>query len=73
MVALSDIDTSIRVHPAFMRSTVGMLPNSQTQGAGARMPLGVVIRPMALDDSEPDFVDVVDFGSTGIVRCKRCR
>lgn len=73
MVALSEIDTNIRVNPAHMRCTVGVLPNSQTQGAGARMPLAVIARPMALDDSDPDAVDVVDFGSTGIVRCKRCR
>lgn len=73
MVALSDIDTSIRVNPAYMRSTVNLLPSTQAQGAGSRMPLGLVIRPMALDETDPDGVDVVDFGSTGIVRCKRCR
>ena len=69
-VGVSDVDMDIRINPAYMRSTVGLMPNTQ---AGGRTPLGVLIRPMALDSTDPDAIDVIDFGSTGIVRCKRCR
>lgn len=41
--------------------------------AKSRVPLGVVIRSLAPDGDGEDNIDVVNFGTTGIVRCKRCR
>jgi len=35
--------------------------------------MGVVIRPLAPDENGEDKIEVVDFGSCGIIRCKRCR
>jgi len=70
---LSEVDLSIASNPRFMRFTVSKIPNSQNNAAATKLPLGVVIQPMALDASGEDSIDVVNFGATGIVRCKKCR
>ncbi|TFJ85316.1 hypothetical protein NSK_003739 [Nannochloropsis salina CCMP1776] len=70
---LSEVDLSIASDPRFMRFTVSKIPNSQNNAAATKLPLGVVIQPMALDASGQDSIDVVNFGATGIVRCKKCR
>lgn len=68
------MDLSIQCDPAFLRSTVGKLHISQNTANSSRIPLGMICRPMAGDQGlENDKIEVVDFGSTGIVRCKRCR
>ncbi|KAH8058326.1 hypothetical protein JL722_6185 [Aureococcus anophagefferens] len=38
-----------------------------------KVPIGIVCQPMALDTDHEAPLDVVNFGSTGIVRCKKCR
>jgi protein transport protein SEC24 len=71
---LQEIDLTIQCDPAFMRATVSRLHVSQATANASRIPLGVVCRPMAGDEGiTNEKIDVVDFGSTGIVRCKRCR
>lgn len=71
---LDEMDMSIQCNPIFLRCTVGKLLNTQDAANRSRMPLGVVCRPMAGDVGiENNLVDVVDFGSAGIIRCKRCR
>ena len=36
--------------------------------------VGFVVKPLAGDKGTGnDMIDVVDFGSTGVIRCKRCR
>jgi protein transport protein SEC24 len=71
---IEDMDLSIQCDPRFMRCTVGKLVNSQSLAASSKMPLGIVCRPMAGDQgSRNETIPVVDFGQTGIIRCKRCR
>ena len=71
---LAEIDTSIKCNPAFLRSTVGKLVNAQSAANSSRLPLGIILKPMAGDVGvDNDQIDVVDFGATGIVRCRRCR
>jgi len=71
---LEDMDLSIQCNPAFLRPTVGKIVNSQAAATNTRIPLGLVCKPMAGDVGiENEEIEVVDFGSTGIVRCKRCR
>jgi protein transport protein SEC24 len=42
--------------------------------SAVQIPIGVVCKPMAGDrGTDNELIDVVDFGATGIVRCKRCR
>jgi len=57
----------------FMKMTVGNIPNSASLAQQSGLPLGVILRPLAPDENGEDNIDVVNFGSCGIVRCKRCR
>ena len=77
---LSEMDTSIVCNPKFMRANVTKIVNTQQQFQGCKLPVGVVCQPMAHHSetvnnnggaSEP--LELVDFGATGIIRCKRCR
>eukprot|EP00606_Chrysophyceae_sp_TOSAG23-5_P000988 GSChrysophyteH2.ASY1.ANO1.1642.1 assembled CDS len=72
--SLEEMDLSIQCDPKFMRTSVSRIVNTQRAANDAKVPLGVVVSPMAGDvGTKNDQVEVVDFGSTGIVRCKRCR
>ncbi|KAH8068880.1 hypothetical protein JL721_6453 [Aureococcus anophagefferens] len=67
------IDEAAQCDPRFMRCTVGKLANSAQTAAASKVPIGIVCQPMALDTDHEAPLDVVNFGSTGIVRCKKCR
>ena len=72
--APDSVDWGGQCDPAFMRLTVGKIANSGALAQKTRLPLGVIVQPMALDtvhDVPP--VDVVNFGACGIIRCKKCR
>jgi len=72
--SLGELDLSIKCNPAFLRSSVGKIVNSQAAANASRLPIGIVCCPMAGDKgTSNDEIEVVDFGSTGIVRCRRCR
>ena len=72
--ALDEMDLSIQCDPKFLRPTVSRIVGSQAAANASKIPLGVTVCPMAGDvGTSNEDVDVVDFGSTGIVRCKRCR
>lgn len=58
-------------HPKYIRMTVNALPNSPATKAKAALPLGAIITPLARCAEAP--VPVVNFGSAGVVRCRRCR
>lgn len=71
---LAETDLSIKCDPKFLRTTVSKIVNSQAAATSSKVPLGIICSPMKGDDGTTnDQVDVVDFGQTGIVRCKRCR
>eukprot|EP01036_Dinobryon_divergens_P040254 gene40254-53196_t len=71
---IEEMDMSIQCNPSFLRCTTGKLLNTQVAANSSRIPIGAICRPMAGDhDTENPQIDVVDFGVTGIVRCKRCR
>ena len=71
---LAETDMSIKCDPRFLRTTVGKVVNSQAAATTAKIPIGIICSPMKGDVGVTnDQVDVVDFGQTGIVRCKRCR
>ncbi|KAJ1453650.1 Sec23/Sec24 trunk domain-containing protein [Pelagophyceae sp. CCMP2097] len=72
--ALAAIDYASQCDARYMRCTVGKFGNSAATQAAAKVPFGVVCQPMALDTSNDGVpLEVVNFGSTGIVRCKKCR
>ena len=72
--ALDEMDLSIQCDPKFLRSSVARIVGSQAAANASKIPLGVTVSPMQGDvGTGNEEVEVVDFGSTGIVRCKRCR
>lgn len=71
---LDEVDLSIQCNPNFLRASVTKIVSTQNQANASRLPLGVVCKPMWNDKGTAnDEIDVVDFGATGIIRCKRCR
>lgn len=54
----------------FMRMTVNAIPATQALKARYQLPVGLIVQPLA-PSQQP--VPVVNLGSAGIVRCKRCR
>ena len=50
------------------------LVSSLSLSNSSHVPVGMIICPMAGDEgTSNENVPVVDFGTTGIIRCKRCR
>jgi protein transport protein SEC24 len=61
-----------QAHPAFVRMTTGAMPMSTGTKSKAAVPIGAIIQPMATPPADCP-VPVVNFSSTGVVRCRRCR
>jgi protein transport protein SEC24 len=71
---LDEVDLSIVCNPNFLRASIGKIVATQNAANASRLPLGIVCKPLAGDKgTNNDEVEVVDFGATGIIRCKRCR
>eukprot|EP00268_Persea_americana_P055217 TRINITY_DN6401_c0_g2_i1.p1 TRINITY_DN6401_c0_g2~~TRINITY_DN6401_c0_g2_i1.p1 ORF type:complete len:993 (+),score=200.70 TRINITY_DN6401_c0_g2_i1:300-3278(+) len=62
----------LNCHPRYLRLTTCAIPNSQSLLSRWHMPLGVVVHPLA-EAPAGEEVAVVNFGPTGIIRCRRCR
>eukprot|EP00250_Pteridium_aquilinum_P016949 c23383_g1_i2 orf=480-4016(-) len=59
-------------HGRYFCLTSSSLPNSQSLAARWHLPMGAVAHPLAQAPLNEE-VPVIDFGSLGIVRCRRCR
>lgn len=68
---LSDAAISAQCDPKYMRMSVNSIPHSQDHAQKCHLTMGIVISPMAQDAEEE--IPVVNFGSMGVIRCKRCR
>ncbi|KAE8713710.1 Protein transport protein Sec24-like [Hibiscus syriacus] len=58
--------------PRYLRLTTSAIPNSQSLLSRWHLPLGAVVCPLA-EAPEGEEVPVINFTSTGIIRCRRCR
>ncbi|KAG8502820.1 hypothetical protein CXB51_000464 [Gossypium anomalum] len=58
-------------NPRYLRLTTSAIPNSQSLASRWHLPLGAVVCPLA-EASEGEEVPVINFTSTGIIRCRRC-
>ncbi|XVF33892.1 hypothetical protein REPUB_Repub18cG0010800 [Reevesia pubescens] len=58
--------------PRYLRLTTSAIPNSQSLVSRWHLPLGAVVCPLA-EVPEGEEVPVINFASTGIIRCRRCR
>ena len=57
--------------PKYMRLTCGVLPSSPSLKTRFAMPIGCIVQPLRPGDEKT--VPTAHFGSSGIVRCRRCR
>lgn len=71
--ALSEEMMASQSDPRFMRLTVGVLPHSMDHANKSKLTYGIIMRPLAPPEEEGDELDVVNFGPTGVVRCRHCR
>ncbi|ETV97794.1 hypothetical protein, variant [Aphanomyces invadans] len=69
---LSEAVLAAQCDPRYMRLTVNAIPHSQEHATKSALPLGVIIQPLAKPDKGKE-LDVVNFGASGVVRCKACR
>ncbi|ERN19877.1 protein transport protein Sec24-like At3g07100 [Amborella trichopoda] len=58
--------------PKFLRLTTAVIPNSQSLLSRWHLPLAAVAHPLA-ESPDGEEVPIVNFGTSGIVRCRRCR
>uniref|UniRef100_M4CAK6 Protein transport protein Sec24-like At3g07100 n=1 Tax=Brassica campestris TaxID=3711 RepID=M4CAK6_BRACM len=59
-------------HSRYLRLTTSAIPSSQSLASRWHLPLGAVVCPLA-EAPEGEEVTLIDFGSSGIIRCRRCR
>ncbi|GMN44650.1 hypothetical protein TIFTF001_013847 [Ficus carica] len=59
-------------NPRFLRLTTSGIPSSQSLASRWHLPLGAVVCPLA-EAPDGEEVPVINFTSTGIIRCRRCR
>lgn len=57
----------------YMRMTTNAVANTSNLLTKSNIPLGCVIHPMAQPVTVDDRIPVVNFGISGIVRCRKCR
>ncbi|CAH0476684.1 unnamed protein product [Peronospora belbahrii] len=69
---LSNEMMASQCNPRYMRLTVNALPHSLDHANKSKLTYGLIIRPFAPTDEGKD-LDVVNFGTTGVVRCRHCR
>ncbi|OQS04365.1 transporter Sec24, partial [Thraustotheca clavata] len=69
---LSEAVLSSQCDPRYMRMTVNAIPHSQEHANKSALPIGVIIHPLAEPEAGKE-LPVVNFGATGVVRCKSCR
>ncbi|KAJ6727109.1 SEC24-RELATED PROTEIN [Salix purpurea] len=63
---------SMNCNPRYLRLTTSAIPSSQSLLSRWHCPLGAVVCPLA-EAPEGEEVPVINFVSTGIIRCRRCR
>lgn len=65
-----EVDESKQCSQEFMRMSVNAVPKTRSMAQHLKFPLGCVVSPLSGD---PENIPVVNFGSAGVIRCKRCR
>ncbi|TYJ11835.1 hypothetical protein E1A91_A11G304200v1 [Gossypium mustelinum] len=59
-------------NPRYLRLTTSGVPSSQSLASRWHLTLGAVVCPLA-EDPEGEELPVINYISTGIIRCRRCR
>lgn len=63
---------SMNCDPRYLQLTTSAIPNSQSLVSRWHLPLGAVVCPLA-EAPDGEEVPILNFVSTGIIRCRRCR
>ncbi|EQC35877.1 hypothetical protein SDRG_06627 [Saprolegnia diclina VS20] len=58
--------------PRYLRMTVNAVAHSQEHATKSALPYGLVLQPLAEPEDGKE-LPVVNFGASGVVRCKSCR
>lgn len=56
-----------------MRSTTDKIPYTKDLADTSKLPIGLVVQPLAKRRSDEVAIQTVDHGEEGPVRCSRCR
>uniref|UniRef100_A0A7S2F1C4 Protein transport protein SEC23 n=2 Tax=Octactis speculum TaxID=3111310 RepID=A0A7S2F1C4_9STRA len=59
--------------PRFMRPTMHHMPATRDVANQTKVPLGILVQPMAEPEEGEEQISVVDFGENGPPRCTRCK
>lgn len=62
----------LNCHPRYLRLTTHAMPNSQSLLSRWHLPIGAIVHPLA-KAPDGDEVPVINFGTMGVIRCRRCR
>ena len=66
------IDPALQCDDNYLATTCAMFPKTPQLARKCGVPIGMVLQPLAEDpNGEP--VPTVNFGLSGVIRCKRCR
>ncbi|KAI8975427.1 hypothetical protein BDF20DRAFT_605994 [Mycotypha africana] len=60
-------------NPRFMRSTLDRIPATKELADRSKLPMGLIVQPLAKQRSDEVAIQVVNHGEEGPVRCSRCR
>ncbi|KAI8149625.1 Sec23/Sec24 trunk domain-containing protein [Fennellomyces sp. T-0311] len=60
-------------NPRYIRSTMDKIPFSKELADQSKLPLGLVVQPLAKPKKEEVPIQTIDHGEEGPVRCSRCR
>lgn len=60
-------------NPRYMRSSMDKIPFSKDLLDTSKLPLGLVVQPLAKPKKDEVPIQVVDLGEEGPIRCNRCR
>ncbi|PVU99142.1 hypothetical protein BB559_000970 [Furculomyces boomerangus] len=60
-------------NPMFVRMTMANIPNTEELLKVSKLPLGMMIQPLADISPQDTQTQTVDFGTEGPIRCKRCK
>ncbi len=60
-------------HNKYISLTVNAIPNTNSLRQRTGLPFGVIMRPLANTPAGEEAPPLVDFGATGVIRCKVCR
>jgi protein transport protein SEC24 len=71
---LADVNEAHQCMSTYMAFTMGAIPATQQMAQRAGLPFGVCVHPLAEGDGTMrGNIPIVDFGTAGVIRCKKCR